>query len=62
MKMAAFLGKSPTQEQLAKLQDHLRFESMSKNESVNREFFKTIGVARKDGAFIRKGSTYFLNI
>lgn len=36
-KVAAFLGKERTEEEIAKLVDHLSFESMKKNSSINTE-------------------------
>lgn len=54
--MASFLDKQLSQEQLDKLTEHLRFENFEKNESVNNEFGKKIGIMNLDGKFIRKGN------
>ena len=54
-KVAQFLGKSLTEEKMTKLLEHLKFDNISKNESVNFEIGKKIGFMNQDGAFIRKG-------
>ena len=46
-----------TDDQLTNLTEHLRFDSFSKNESVNCEFGKEIGIMNNTGRFIRKGKT-----
>ena len=53
--MAAFLDKKPTEEQLTRITEHLRFDAFQKNESVNIEFGKEQGWLKDDGQFIRKG-------
>ena len=54
-KVARFLGKPLTEENMTKLLEHLKFENISKNESVNFEIGKKIGFMNLDGAFMRKG-------
>lgn len=54
-KVAQFLGKQLTDEQLTKLTGHLQFDSFSKNEMVNCEFGKELGLMNNSGHFIRKG-------
>ncbi|EFX63192.1 hypothetical protein DAPPUDRAFT_268909 [Daphnia pulex] len=54
-KVAKFLGKPLTEEKMFKLLEHLKFDNISKNESVNFEIGKKIGFMNQDGAFIRKG-------
>jgi hypothetical protein len=54
-KVANFLGKPLTEEKMIKLLEHLKFDNISKNESVNFEIGKKIGFMNQDGAFIRKG-------
>jgi Sulfotransferase domain len=54
-RLATFLGKSLTDEQLKELTQHLRFDSFSKNEAVNNEIAKEIGFMNPEGHFIRKG-------
>jgi hypothetical protein len=54
-KVATFLGKSYSDEQLGKLTEHLKFENFQKNESVNNESGKKFGVMNEDGRFIRNG-------
>lgn len=44
-----------SEEQLTKLEYHLRFDQMAKNQAVNGEALKDIGVTNKEGHFIRKG-------
>lgn len=56
-KVAHFLGKSLTDEQLAKLVHHLTFENLSKNSAVNKEDGKKHGVFNADGNFMRKGTS-----
>ncbi len=55
-KMAKFLGKDLSQDQLDRLREHLKFENIEKNESVNFEHGKKTGFMNEDqGKFIRKG-------
>ncbi|CAH0406344.1 unnamed protein product [Chilo suppressalis] len=54
-RVAAFLGKAVTEEQVSRLCDHLAFDNFKKNKSVNFEAIKEISVVNKDGSFIRKG-------
>ncbi|KAI9555126.1 hypothetical protein GHT06_017641 [Daphnia sinensis] len=56
-KVAKFLGKSLSEEQLTDLREHLRFDNFAKNESVNMEAAKQFGGMKMDGHFIRKGKT-----
>ncbi|KAI9563465.1 hypothetical protein GHT06_010928 [Daphnia sinensis] len=56
-KVAKFLGKSLTDEQLDKLREHLRFDNFQKNESVNNKAAKKFGAMNEDGRFIRNGKT-----
>nr|CAH0104482.1 unnamed protein product [Daphnia galeata] len=56
-KVAAFLGKSYSDEVMAKLTEHLKFDNFQKNESVNNESGKKMGAMNEDGRFIRKGKT-----
>nr|CAH0102985.1 unnamed protein product [Daphnia galeata] len=56
-KVATFLGKSFSDEQLGKLTEHLKFENFQKNESVNNESGKKMGAMNEDGRFIRNGKT-----
>jgi estrone sulfotransferase len=55
-RVADFLGKSLSGEQLARLVAHLRFENFAKNESVNYEGGKQLGFMNQEGRFIRKGT------
>ena len=39
-----------------KITEHLRFDNFEKNESVNNEIGKKLGMMYPDGKFIRKGN------
>lgn len=58
-KVASFLEKSPTNEQIEILAKHLQFDSMKRNEAVNGE--KVVQMRKKqnlvveDGHFMRSG-------
>jgi len=56
-KVAAFLGKSMNEEELERLRNHLRFDNFAKNDAVNNEFGKELGIINPTGNFIRKGKT-----
>jgi len=50
------LGKTLTEAELDKLEKHLHFSSFEKNNSVNQEKGKEIGLMNTDaGNFMRKG-------
>jgi hypothetical protein len=53
--VAAFLNHTPTDEQLDKITEHLRFDNFEKNASVNNESLKKLGRMNQEGKFIRKG-------
>uniref|UniRef100_A0A2A4KBH0 Sulfotransferase domain-containing protein n=1 Tax=Heliothis virescens TaxID=7102 RepID=A0A2A4KBH0_HELVI len=54
-RVADFLGKEVTAEQLAHLCDHLSFDNFKQNDSVNFEELREYGVLSPDEKFIRKG-------
>ncbi|CAF0796013.1 unnamed protein product [Didymodactylos carnosus] len=54
-RLAAYLGKSITTEQLDKLEQWCSFESMKTNSKVNYDWFKDYGFVKKDFSFMRKG-------
>jgi len=57
-KVAKFLGKSYSDEQVNKLASHLHIDIFKKNPYVNGESGKDTGFMHKDrGNFIRKGKT-----
>lgn len=56
-KVAAFLGKSMSEEELERLRSHLCFDNFAKNDAVNNEFGKELGIIKPCGRFIRKGKT-----
>lgn len=61
-RVADFLGKSLSGEQLARLVAHLQFENFAKNESVNFEAGKQMGFMNQEGRFIRKGIHHYFNL
>ena len=55
-KVASFLDKSLTEDQLNLLTEHLRIDTFAKNESANFEVGKKTGLMNLDaGNFVRKG-------
>ncbi|KAK3876750.1 hypothetical protein Pcinc_018486 [Petrolisthes cinctipes] len=57
-KVASFLGKSVSEEQMVKLQEHLHIDSMKKNPATNAEYLGDLGVLdKREGGFIRKGGS-----
>lgn len=58
-KTGAFLNKNLSEDQIAKLCDHLSFQSMKNNPSVNYEAVveinRTFDLIPADGEFMRKG-------
>ncbi|XP_014359001.2 luciferin sulfotransferase [Papilio machaon] len=55
-RVAEFLGKSFTNEQIVKLCEHLSIDNFKNNKSVNYDVMKELGILIADGqSFIRKG-------
>lgn len=54
-RVANFLNKDVTEEQVTKLCDHLKFENFKKNDAVNFENIKELGVFAQDEQFVRRG-------
>ncbi|KAF9802789.1 hypothetical protein SFRURICE_002957 [Spodoptera frugiperda] len=54
-RVADFLGKEVTPEQMDRLCDHLSFENFKKNDSVNYEELREYGVLANEEKFMRKG-------
>ena len=54
-KVAKFLEKEITEEQVGILVDHLSFKKMKQNKSVNFEALQDGKIMKKEGSFIRKG-------
>ena len=54
-KVAKFLGKELTNENVEALVDHLSFKKMRNNATVNREDMKKVKIFSEDGDFMRKG-------
>ncbi|KAL0842288.1 hypothetical protein ABMA28_014426 [Loxostege sticticalis] len=53
--VAQFLGKHPSEAQVAALSEYLTFDNFKKNKSVNFEVFKELGWSDKNMSFMRKG-------
>lgn len=56
-KIAAFLNKTLTEEQVAKLVDHVVVDKFAKNESVNMAREVSAGLTNEGYSFVRKGQT-----
>ncbi|XP_013198993.2 sulfotransferase 1C4-like [Amyelois transitella] len=56
-RVAKFLGKTVTEEQISGLCEHLKFENFRKNKSVNYEVLGELGFIKKGEHFVRKGKT-----
>ncbi|CAK1581636.1 unnamed protein product [Parnassius mnemosyne] len=54
-RVAKFLGKEITKEQIEKLCEHLKIDNFKKNKSVNYDNLKGIGLLNEKESFIRKG-------
>ncbi|CAK1545175.1 unnamed protein product [Leptosia nina] len=52
-----FFGKKYNNEQIARLCDHLSFESFKNNPSVNYDLMKELGLMKSDKEFVRKGKS-----
>lgn len=55
-KVARFLGKTLTNEQLTQLTNHLHIDQFAKNKAVNYEMCKEFTFMNSSGKFIRKGN------
>ncbi|CAD0196950.1 unnamed protein product [Chrysodeixis includens] len=56
-RIAAFFGKTITEEQVARLSDHLDIKNFKKNKSVNNEELKDSALFDPKESFIRKGKS-----
>lgn len=58
-KIAEFLGKSLSENDVCKIAEHCQFNKMKNNEMVNFSWWKELGLidAKSDSEFIRKGVT-----
>jgi len=54
-KVATFLGKKPTGDQIKALVKHLGFDKFKTNPSVNYTDLQALGFFKNDGQFVRKG-------
>ncbi|KAL0842321.1 hypothetical protein ABMA28_014449 [Loxostege sticticalis] len=54
-RVASFLDKPVTEEQVARLCDHLSFDNFKKNQAVNYENLRELGLLREGYSFMRKG-------
>ncbi len=57
--MAKFLGKELDEEQLNQLREHLKFDSIEKNPTVNNEGARKTGILNDGFKFMRKGKYIF---
>lgn len=57
-KIAAFLNKTLTEEQIEKLVDHVHIDKFAKNESVNMAREIKAGLSNEGHTFIRKGLSF----
>jgi hypothetical protein len=53
--LCEFLNKPLTESQLNAIVEWCSFENMKRNPSVNYDWYKTLGLFRKEGDFFRKG-------
>lgn len=59
-KIARFLGKHPSEQQLNRMVEHLRIDKFAKNKAVNFEHYRWLNFMNPEGKFIRKGmNVYF---
>ena len=61
-KIAAFLNKTITDEQMEKLVDHVRVDKFSKNQSVNMTMEIKSGFTNEGHSFVRKGQASIRNL
>ncbi|KAJ8722505.1 hypothetical protein PYW07_003685 [Mythimna separata] len=57
-RVADFLGKEVTEEQMTRLCDHLSFENFKKNKAVNYEDLKEFDIVSPKENFIRRGKAH----
>ncbi|KAL4714545.1 hypothetical protein ACJJTC_006591 [Scirpophaga incertulas] len=56
-KVAKFLGKSMSDEQVDLLSEHLRFDNFKKNKSLNYDILQELCVSKANKSFVRKGKS-----
>ncbi|CAK1545181.1 unnamed protein product [Leptosia nina] len=56
-RVADFLGKKYSDEQVAQLCEHLKVDSFKKNPSINNVQFKELGLMKPNEEFVRKGKS-----
>lgn len=56
-RVADFLGKKLSDEQMEQLYEHLHFDNFKKNPYVNFDLFRQFGMFSESGNFVRKGKT-----
>lgn len=61
-RVASFLDKPVTEEQVARLCDHLSFDNFKKNQAVNYENLRELGLLREGYSFMRKGITTIITL
>ena len=57
-KIASFLNKTLTEEQIEKLVDHVKIDKFAKNDSVNMSMEIKAGLGNPGHTFIRKGKGF----
>lgn len=59
-KIATFLNRKLSEEDVAKIADHCNVKNMRENETVNYTYWKEIGYVNSDDShFINKGTIFF---
>lgn len=56
-KVAKFLGKNLSEDQIRKLEDYLSFEKFKNNKSVNNDQLIKMELVQDNGQFIRRGKS-----
>ncbi len=58
--MVNFLGKKLSEDQFKDLKEHLKFENVQKNDAMNFEDVRKMGMMNKEGQFMRKGVFFII--
>ena len=57
LKVADFLGKKLSEDQIQRLTEHLKFKNMKQNNAANNDIAHPTGLTFEKGKFMRKGRT-----
>lgn len=60
--MCDFLGKKYSDEEIARLCEHLNINSFKKNPSINFDPLKNLGLMYADQEFVRQGNIFPYNL